>query len=316
MQNKTSNYIKLGFFVMISVLIFVLAIYYLGSKQHLFRKNFIAYTDFRTVKGLKTGNNVRFLGIDVGTVSAIMIINDSLVRVRMTLDEDVRQFIKKDSKVEIDNEGLMGSKIITIFPGTTSAGTLGEEETLESIETVNVEDILSELETTIGYTTQVATNLSDITEKINQGEGDLGKLINDNTLKRELDRSVSEITALAQELRHVAGKFNSTDNDMGRLLNSNEITHKFAGIAENLDSAAVNARDISRELSLAADEINYGNGVLHRLIYDSVLIQTIDTTLVNVNQGIDVVEESADALRRSWIVNWRARKVKDNQESE
>ena len=150
MQNKTSNYIKLGFFVIISVLIFVMAIYYLGSKQHLFRKNFFAYTDFRTVKGLKTGNNVRFLGIDVGTVSAIMIVNDSLVRVRMTIDEDVRQFIKKDSKVEIDNEGLMGSKIITIFPGTTTAGMLGDEESLESIETVNVEDILSELETTIG----------------------------------------------------------------------------------------------------------------------------------------------------------------------
>jgi len=99
MQNKTANYIKLGFFVTVSVLVFVLAIYYLGSKQHLFRRNFIAYTDFRTVKGLKTGNNVRFLGIDVGTVSAIMIVNDSLVRVRMTIDEEVRQFIKKDSKV-------------------------------------------------------------------------------------------------------------------------------------------------------------------------------------------------------------------------
>lgn len=311
MQNKTSNFIKLGIFVMAGVLIFVLAIYYLGSKQHLFRTNFALYTDFRTVKGLKTGNNVRFLGIDVGTVSNITIINDSLVRVRMTIDEDVRQFIKKDSQVEIDNEGLMGSKIITIFPGNTSAGFVKEDDFLPSIETVNVEDILSELERTTGYTTQVASNLAEITHRINQGEGDLGKLINDNTLKDELDKSSRELTLLIQELRDVTNKFNSTDNDLGKLLNNNDITQKVAVIVGNLDSASVDARKITRELSLAAEEINYGDGMIHRLIYDTIFIREVDSTLINVNEGIDVVEESADAVKNSWIVNFRSKKRKE-----
>ncbi|MBN2480491.1 MAG: MCE family protein [Bacteroidales bacterium] len=311
MQNKTSNYVKLGIFVVSAILIFVLAIYYLGSKQHLFRTNFVVYTDFRTVKGLKTGNNVRFLGIDVGTVSAITIINESLIRVRMTIDEDVKQFIKKDSKVEIDSEGLMGSKIITIIPGTMSAGIVDDDDTLESIETVNVEDILSELERTTGYTTRVASNLDEITRKINQGEGDLGMLVNETSLKNELDRSTREINLLVQELRQVISKFNSTDNDMGRLLNNNSVTERFAGIAENLDSASSDARKITQELNRAAEAINYGSGTIHRLIYDTIFIRGIDTTLLNVNAGIDEVIETADAIKKSWIINVGSKKGKN-----
>jgi len=149
---------------------FALAVYYLGSKQHLFRRNIMLYTDFNTVKGLKQGNNVRFLGIDVGTVSGIAIINDTLVRVSMKIDDNVRHFIRGDSKVEIDNEGLMGSKIITISPGTGGATVVEDGDFLTSVSTVNVEDILSELETTTGLTTRVAENLAEITDKINYGK--------------------------------------------------------------------------------------------------------------------------------------------------
>ncbi len=308
MRKKTSDNVKLGIFVVAAILLFVLAIYYLGSKQHLFRTNFVVYTDFRTVKGLKTGNNVRFLGIDVGTVAAITIINDSLIRVKMSIDEDVKQFIKKDSKVEIDNEGLMGSKIITIFPGTMRANIVHEDDTLESTETVNVEDILSELERTTGYTTRVATDLSEVARKINQGEGDLGKLVNDNTFKSELDLATREINLLVQELRHVVSKFNDPDNDFGKLLNDNNITERFASIGNNLDSASVSALSLTQELNKAAEEINYGKGTIHRLIYDTILIREIDSTLLNVNTGIVEITETADAIEKSWIINLFSKK--------
>lgn len=311
MQKNTSNYIRLGIFVMTAFLVFVLAIYYLGSKQNLFKKSFAVYTDFSTVKGLKTGNNIRFLGIDVGTVSDIKIISDSLIRVKMTIDENIREFIKKDSKVEISTEGVMGSKIMTIFPGTMAAGIAGDDDTLESTETVNVEDILSELERTTGYTTQAATNLYEITQRINEGEGDLGRLISDNTLKDELDRSTHEITLLIQELRQVVNKFNSTDNDMGRLLNDDEVTSKLVGITDNLDSASVNARVITQELTKAAEEINYGDGTIHRLIYDTLFIRGIDSTLLNINSGVDELKETADAIKKSWIINLFSKKEKD-----
>ncbi len=308
MENRTSNYIRLGIFVFTAVIVFVLAVYYLGSKQHLFRRNFVIHTDFRTVKGLKPGNNVRLLGIDVGTVAGITIMNDSIVRVSMSLDEDIKQFIRKDSKVEIDNEGLMGSKIITIFPGSNSAGFVEDGDHLASTETVNVEDILSELERTTGYTTKVASNLSEITRKINQGEGDLGRLVNDNMLKSELDRTAMEIRMLVQDLRDITDKVNSADNDLGRLLNSREITDRAALAVQNLDSASADARQFARELSVAAREINYGNGTIHRLIYDTLLIRSIDTTIMKVNNGIEEVVGSAGAVRESWIVNLFSKK--------
>ena len=73
---------------------------------------------FKDVAGLQAGNNVRFSGINVGTVENISIVSDTSVRVEILIDESTRKFIKKDAVASIGSEGLMGNKILIINPGT------------------------------------------------------------------------------------------------------------------------------------------------------------------------------------------------------
>ena len=81
MRNTKKHNIRLGFFVAIGVLLFIISIYYIGTQINFFSKKFQVSGVFTDISGLKVGNNARFSGINVGTVSKVQIINDSLVRV-------------------------------------------------------------------------------------------------------------------------------------------------------------------------------------------------------------------------------------------
>ena len=124
MKKKVSHKVRLGIFVSLGILIFILAIYFIGEKQQLFRSTFRLSGVFRDVAGLQVGNNVRLSGINVGTIDNITIISDTSVRVIILVDETTRQFIKKDAVAGIGSEGLMGNKVLVISPGTGGEKTI------------------------------------------------------------------------------------------------------------------------------------------------------------------------------------------------
>lgn len=120
MKTTASQKIKIGLFTFVGILVLVLFIFFLGNKKSLFSSTFNIYGTFRNVNGLTVGNNVRFAGINVGVVDNITIETDSSVRVDLTLNNSVKKFIKKDSKMSIGSDGLMGDKLIVIAPGGTT----------------------------------------------------------------------------------------------------------------------------------------------------------------------------------------------------
>ena len=118
MKNNISNKIKLGIFISLGMIVFIVAIYFIGEGQQLFRSTFSLTGVFKDVAGLQAGNNVRLSGVNIGTVKNINIVSDSSVKVEIVIDESTRKFIKKDAVAIIGSEGLMGNKVLIINPGT------------------------------------------------------------------------------------------------------------------------------------------------------------------------------------------------------
>src|SRR6201994_3109783 len=112
MKTTSGQKIKIGVFAMAGLVVLVLAIFLIGNKKSLFSATFTVYGMFKNVNGLQVGNNVRFAGINVGVVQDINIETDSTVRVDLTLNSQVRKFIKKDCKIRIGSDGLMGDKLV------------------------------------------------------------------------------------------------------------------------------------------------------------------------------------------------------------
>ena len=90
MDTTTQKFkIRLGLFVAGGLTLFVLAIFVIGKQKNLFNPVFKLTSTFYNVSGLQVGNNIRFSGINVGTVDNISIINDSTVKVDMLIKKDV-----------------------------------------------------------------------------------------------------------------------------------------------------------------------------------------------------------------------------------
>ncbi|MBA2612084.1 MAG: MCE family protein [Bacteroidetes bacterium] len=193
MEKKTGNTLKLGVFVTLGVLFFIIGIYFIGQKQHMFSHVFKISGVFKNVGGLLVGNNVRFSGINVGTVENIEIINDTSVRVDMIIDESTHRFIKKDAKAVIGSEGLMGNKIISISHGTPGQKEIAENATIQTTQPIDTDEIFAKLKTTSDNAAAITGDLAIIMQNVSHGKGTIGKLFMDTVMAKTLDQTITNL---------------------------------------------------------------------------------------------------------------------------
>lgn len=193
MKKSTGNKMKLGIFVSISITLFIVGIYFIGSRQQLFSSTFQISGIFRDISGLQVGNNVRFSGINIGIIENIEQITDSTVKVDMVINEDTRRFIKKNAKAIIGSDGLMGNKIILIIPGPMGKKELSNNDTIETAQTVSMDDILIKIKVTADNAASITDDLALIMQSISEGKGTIGKLLMDSTLAHNLNGAIVNI---------------------------------------------------------------------------------------------------------------------------
>lgn len=192
MKTQTGNKLKLGVFVTLGILLFIIGIYFVGKKQNLFDTTFGLRAVFKDVSGLQPGNNIRFAGINVGIIDNITIINDTAVRVDMQIQQDVKKFIKSDSRAVIGSEGIMGNKILIITPGS-SGQVVKNNAYIATTAPINMDDILKNLKVTIENAAIITEDFARITQSISSGKGTVGKLFMDSTFAKDIDQTVTNV---------------------------------------------------------------------------------------------------------------------------
>lgn len=198
---KEKNYKwKLGFFAVATLVVAIGAIYYIGKQKNKFGSVFRLGALFNSVSGLKLGSNVRLGGIDVGTVDNIALVTDTSVMVEMVLHKDVQKFIKKDAKASIGSEGLMGDKVVVISPGTMGQPMVAEGDSLVSRQPVETDQILASLKMSADNAAIITSNLADISNRINHGQGALGKLLRDTSLSSNISSTMKNLKKSSEGL--------------------------------------------------------------------------------------------------------------------
>jgi phospholipid/cholesterol/gamma-HCH transport system substrate-binding protein len=193
MKTTPGQKMKIGIFTFIGLVVLILAIFFIGNQKNLFSSTFNIYGTFKNVNGLQIGNNVRFAGINVGVVSAINIETDSSVRVDLTLNDNVRKFIKKDAKLSIGSDGLMGDKLIVIAPGgVTSTQAVSAGNQLTTVNPLDVDKLVAKLSKVADNAASITEGLSNIVAKVNSGKGSIGRLLNSDKLSKDLEGTVNQ----------------------------------------------------------------------------------------------------------------------------
>lgn len=201
MEHSQKFKVRLGLFIAGGLTLFVLAIFIIGKQKNLFNPVFKLTTDFHNVSGLQVGNNIRFSGINVGTVDNIKITNDSTVRVEMLIKKEVQKFIKTDCEVSIGSSGIIGDRLLVIGQGSSDAKLAKEGQQLSSAEPVETDAIMASVQVTANNAAIISQQLAEITLKINSGSGMLGRLIQDSTFARNLTETMVNLKQSSKGLQ-------------------------------------------------------------------------------------------------------------------
>ncbi len=294
MRNTKHNNIKLGLFVGLGALIFILSIYYIGSQSNIFGRNFTVSGVFNDISGLKVGNDVRFSGINIGTVSKVEIINDSLVRVDLSVQNDVRKFIRKDSKMEIGSEGLMGNKIVNIYSGSSHEEIIKNGDYLGTIEVVNIDNIIKQINTSSQNTTKITKNLAEITDKINRGEGIFGKIFADEDFSKNLSSIATNTANLTENFATITDKINHEKGTIGMLLSD-------TSLANEVERAGINLRTSTENLVAITDQVRKGQGLFGEIFTDTTFTSSLSKSGRNLAYTTDKTKKIADNLEKLTI---------------
>ncbi len=236
-MNKENGFTwKLGMFVITGLVLFVLTIYYVGKNKNLFGSTFHLKTTFKNVSGLKEGNNVRFSGINVGTVNKINLITDTSVMVDLLLKKEVQQFIKSDALATIGSDGLMGDKIMMISSGSVAGVPVKDNDEIASIRAIEMSDVMASLKTSVDNAGVITDQLAKFSFKMNNGNGALSKLISDEAFSNSIKSTLTNLQTSTNEFARFTTNLN--EGGLGLKLDStmSNLQAGTKGLSDNMDA--------------------------------------------------------------------------------
>ncbi len=314
--------VTVGLFILIGLLIFSAGLIALGGMPNIFGKTIVVQSDFTNVGGLKNGSNVLFNGVKVGVVKHITLSPNGKVRVALAIDTDKKSFIPKDATARLGNDGLVGSKILTIDGGNISNGAITNGTLLKNQAGTSLTDLFSKLQDNSNNLTEITTSLKQIVLRILDGEGSIGRLINDPSLANSMQELVNKLGQSADKAKliteNVAGyteKLEKPGTLTYNLLHDTLLFNRLHSTFTQLDLAAQKARVVVNKLDAGTDLLQDKNKPAGMLLNDEKTAAELKTILNQLQSGTEKLNETLDALRYNFLLRGGFKKLEKEKEN-
>jgi len=222
MKQRLSLEMKVGGFIVLSTILLVAFLFFIGDWSSYFQPGYSVAVRFESANGISEGSPIQYAGVQVGKVESVRLAYDGdgltpHVELILRLPQEV--YVRGDDEASISTFGLLGEKYLEIRPGPGKLPILKPGEVLVGRPPVSTEriiersnEVLTELKSTLSglnslvgdpeariYLTETIQAARDATrhwkllgERLNlalshaeSGQGSLGKLIFDDQLYQE-----------------------------------------------------------------------------------------------------------------------------------
>lgn len=317
MKNTKSQQFKLGLFVIIGTLIFITVVFLIGQRQDMFKQTFTISSNFQNVNGLQRGNNVRYSGINIGTVKDITMINDSTIQVEMNIQKKIVNHIKQNAIATIGSDGLVGNMIVNIVPSKAFAEPIVNGSVIQSYTKIGADDILSTLSVGSENAAILTSDLLKITSAMIDGKGTVGLLLNDTIMAHDLKQSVTNLrnaslgaTMSINELNTIITSLKTNENTvLGMLMNDTISGQKLKNVVTHLETSSIEIKSVMDQINTVINDINTSEGAYQYIIKDTTLVSSLKSTLQNINEGTDKFDENMEALKHNFLTRGYFRKL-------
>lgn len=325
MAKRSINNVKLGVFVLAGLLIMIFSLYMIGKDTNMFGSNYTLKVRFDNVHGLTSGNNVRYAGIQVGTVKKVKILNDTLIEVSMLIDTKMKKYIHKNDIVSMSTDGLMGNRILNITPAKDGSLLAENGDLLQTKKSVNTDDMLETLDKTNKNIRDVSEELKMTILKINKSSG-LWKLLSEETLPENLrassvsirkaalnaDDMVKDLHAIINDIKAGKGSLGAILTDTAIAYNLNEAVLRIQQVGNHADELANELAEFTRGLK---NDVNSGKGPAHAILKDSSLVIKLNNSLSNIEKGTEAFNQNMEALKHNFLLRGYFRKLEKKQKA-
>ncbi len=312
--------LKLGGFVLTGLVLFALALFYIGKENTVFNRTFTVSAVFKNIEGLKDGDKVWLSGVKIGTVKNVRIIAEGKVIVALSLKDKQNEFIKKNATAFIGSDGLVGNKIVVIRPGTASE-IIQDSDTINTFSPTDTQELINIAKDVGANTRSLTDDLKLISARINKGEGILGELLSDGPISNDLReaiialRSAGENTNRAtQDLKTMLTEINSGDGLVTKLIRDSSYANTFERALNNVAEVGRNSKVMSEDLKTVISKFNDKDNAIGVLLTDTSFANKLKSTLVNAESASVKLDENMDALQSNFLLRGYFRKQKKAEE--
>lgn len=326
MKDHNINAIKLGVFVIAGLVLFIATLYALGKNRNLFGTQFELRTRFRDVNGLLVGNNVRFSGIDVGSVRSVTILNDTTIEVVMNVDRKMKKFIRTNAQATLGTDGLIGNRVVNLAPMSGNAPFVQGGELLPSREEINTQQMLETLSRTNESVAVIADELLGTVQRINSS-AQLTRLLSDESLSDNLKASLVNLNRATARAALLMDNANETlrlashgTGPLATLLTDTTLSAELHRTVRQLQAVEANAQQLALDLDqvVRTVETDYrqGPGPVNALMRDSLMTLRLEKTLENVENGTAAFNENMEALKHNFLFRGYFKKMEKRKKKE
>jgi len=311
--------IRLGLFVIAGTVLLIAAFYFIGSKQSLFGDTVSISARFHNVNGLMKGNNVRFSGIDVGTVESVNIITDSTVEVVMIIERKAQPYIKTNAIASIGTDGLMGNKLVNINSGTSAALSIKEGDVLNTLRPLEMDEMIRTLNVTNENIMVISSNLRTITDKINN-KNSLWNILMDTMVAENVKTSIVNLKIMSNngilvtgDLRNILAGIQNGKGSLGALITDTLLSSKINQTVVKLERLSDTAAVVTGDLNYVIKGIKQGKGTVGVLLNDTSLIHNLNQSVQTLKVGAGNFNENMEALKYTWPFKKYFKKIKNKK---
>lgn len=307
MSNTKANNIKLGFFVMSGLIVLVITLYMIGSKRSVFSKTIEISAVFHNVNGLMPGHNVRYGGIDIGTVQKIIFESDSAITVKMIIEKKMAPYIKKNAIASIGTDGLMGNKLVNINSLPAPSSPIEKGDVLLSLRPVESDEMIRTLNKTNDNLAAITSDLKGLVQRFNKNNN-LITLISDSAVVENLRQSIQSINSATNNIDNFTKDINNITKDvqngkgvLGKLIADSISENQLAILLTNLQQFSDSLNEATNNINQFSGLLVNGQGTVQALLTDTIMKNDFNETLNQLKKSSFLLEEDLKALQKNFL---------------
>ena len=308
-QSENRRQITVGVFIFLGLLIFVAGIFTLGGQRKAFVKSFQVNAVFSDIQGLKTGGNVWFSGVKIGTIKKIQFYGTSQVQVIMSIEEDAHKYIHKNAGASISSDGLIGNKIVVISGGSPKFPFVEDGDRLQVNTELSTDDIMKTLQVNNKNLVDVTGNFKILSKNLIDGKGTAGALLSDEQIANNFKAIVVNLkntTAAADKMALELNAFTKTLNTKGgladKLLTDTAVFNRLQASVASLQKTAASASAMTENLNNASAKLTKNDNAAGLLLNDPKTADQVRAIMNNLQSGSKKLDEDLEALQSNFLL--------------